>query len=139
MLFRAEKDEFVYLNNVEVAGKLVYVGGGYQADGEIKLLKKFTCDRCLKETTSSSKLSFSEKFSPFEEDDATLFVGDKIDLTDVIRDNILAGESIGHLCKEDCKGLCKICGKDLNEGDCACDRFIPDPRFSVLENYMVNE
>ena len=35
-------------------------------------------------------------------------------------------------CREDCKGLCPICGKDLNDGDCGCDRTIRDPRFESL-------
>ena len=36
------------------------------------------------------------------------------------------------LCREDCKGLCPVCGKDLNDGDCGCDRTERDPRFESL-------
>ena len=36
------------------------------------------------------------------------------------------------LCKEDCKGLCSVCGKDLNEGKCDCDTFVPDPRMAAI-------
>lgn len=136
-------DEVAYLENVEVSGKLVCLGGEYLAEGKITVLKRFACDRCLKEVEKSFSLAFKEKFSPLnehnEDEDATFFAGDKIDLTDAVRDNILTGEPIGHLCKDDCKGLCKICGKDLNEGECNCDRFVPDPRFSVLENYKVDD
>ncbi|MBO4749763.1 MAG: DUF177 domain-containing protein, partial [Lachnospiraceae bacterium] len=38
------------------------------------------------------------------------------------------------LCKEDCKGLCPVCGKNLNEGECGCDRFVPDPRLAGIQD-----
>ena len=129
--------ETKYLGDVKVSGKLSYIGGGYLAGGCIEIGKKFLCDRCLKEVETSAKLPFEEKFASYETEDATLFSGDEINLTEIVRDIILSSEPISHLCKENCKGLCKICGKDLNEGDCACDRRTVDPRFSVLENLKI--
>ena len=38
------------------------------------------------------------------------------------------------LCKPDCKGICKVCGKNLNEGDCGCDQFVPDPRMAAIKD-----
>jgi len=129
--------EVSYFGEVKVSGVLKYMGEGYLAKGDIEVNKKFTCDRCLKETESFEKIPFEEKFTSYETDDSTLFTGDEIDLTDAVRDNILASEPIQKLCKEDCKGLCLICGHDLNEGDCGCDRRIPDPRMSVLDNLKI--
>ena len=37
------------------------------------------------------------------------------------------------------KGLCPVCGADLNEGDCGCDRFVPDPRLAALQQLMNKE
>ena len=42
------------------------------------------------------------------------------------------------LCKEDCKGICKKCGKDLNQGACGCDDFVPDVRFANLMDIFNN-
>ncbi|MDR3332994.1 MAG: DUF177 domain-containing protein [Synergistaceae bacterium] len=42
------------------------------------------------------------------------------------------------LCSEDCRGLCQICGKDLNEGDCSCREEGGDPRFAVLGDIGAN-
>jgi uncharacterized protein len=39
------------------------------------------------------------------------------------------------LCREDCKGLCARCGKNLNLGPCGCGKEI-DPRFAVLEQLL---
>ena len=36
------------------------------------------------------------------------------------------------LCDEDCKGICKKCGQNLNDGACECDDFVPDIRFANL-------
>ena len=39
------------------------------------------------------------------------------------------------LCSEDCKGLCAVCGKNLNEGPCDC-KPEPDPRLAVLAQLL---
>lgn len=130
-------DEVSFFGNVKVAGMLRYIGEGYLAEGNIEVNKRFTCDRCLKDVEKSEKIFFEEKFTSYETDDSTVFTGDEIDLTDMARDGILAGEPIQKLCKEDCKGLCLICGHDLNEGECGCDRQIPDPRISVFDNIKI--
>jgi uncharacterized protein len=36
------------------------------------------------------------------------------------------------LCREDCRGLCPLCGKNLNEGLCGCNRKSVDPRLAIL-------
>ena len=46
---------------------------------------------------------------------------DKIILDDDVRDYVLLGIPMKKLCKDDCKGLCIKCGKNLNEGDCGCN------------------
>lgn len=130
-------NEVTYFGEVNIKGKLSYISDAYLAIGKIKIGKKFLCDRCLKEVETSEEISFEEKFTAYESEDSAVFNGDEIDLTETVRDVILSSEPISHLCKEGCKGLCKICGKDLNEGDCGCDRHITDPRFSVLENLKI--
>ena len=40
------------------------------------------------------------------------------------------------LCRPDCKGLCSVCGKDLNEGACGCDTFVPDPRLAAIRDIL---
>ena len=38
------------------------------------------------------------------------------------------------LCKPGCKGICKQCGHNLNEGECGCDTFVPDPRMAAIKD-----
>lgn len=48
---------------------------------------------------------------------------DCIDLTDMIREDILLALPLRSICKEDCAGLCSQCGKNLNLGECDCVPF----------------
>lgn len=56
------------------------------------------------------------------EDDLEMLTyrGDEIDLSDVVRDQVLLALPIVALCRADCRGLCQRCGADLNAGPCAC-------------------
>lgn len=81
------------------------------------------CSRCLKNVTEHRKVAFDERFLPYdrkdeEEDVALLYSRDKIDLTQFVNELILTDMPLNLLCKEDCKGLCPVCGQDLNEKDC---------------------
>ena len=62
--------------------------------------------------------------------------GDMLDIQDMIRDTLLAAQPLSNICKPDCKGLCPVCGQNLNEGDCGCDRFVPDPRMAALQQLL---
>ena len=42
------------------------------------------------------------------------------------------------LCREDCKGLCKVCGQNLNAGSCDCEEPGLDPRMSVVRDLFKN-
>ena len=42
------------------------------------------------------------------------------------------------LCRDDCKGICLKCGKDLNLGECGCDRRSLDPRMAAIQDIFKN-
>ena len=71
-----------------------------------------------------------------EDDDIILYSGREIELDDVIVSNFLMNVPVKYLCKEDCKGLCSVCGADLNEGDCGCDKDVMDPRWEKRAEIM---
>ena len=119
--------------NVEIDGEIVYGGRAFNLKGTIKCQKSFICDRCLVPSIENQVHEFNEEL---ESDDIVEGVAD---LTEMIRDTLLASQPIQNLCKEDCKGLCPICGQNLNEGDCKCDRFVVDPRLEALKNLLNDE
>jgi uncharacterized protein len=53
-----------------------------------------------------------------DEVDAEPFNGKVIDLDPIVREQLLLALPVTVVCREDCKGLCTVCGQDLNESDC---------------------
>ncbi len=60
------------------------------------------------------------------------YQGDGILLEDVLREQVLLALPLKVTCREDCKGLCAHCGKNLNEGPCSCSTTVADPRWTAL-------
>ena len=60
--------------------------------------------------------------------------GYHLDIDGLINNEILLNWPMKVLCNESCKGICKVCGKNLNEGDCGCDDLFPDPRMAAIKD-----
>jgi uncharacterized protein len=67
--------------------------------------------------------------------DEETYSGKVIDLDPVVREQLLLSIPAYPVCRESCKGLCPVCGANLNDGDCGCDRRTPDPRWAGLEKF----
>ena len=87
------------------------------------------------EDTGQGELAGS--FAP-EEADEVFFSGKEVDLFPVLQEQLLLSLPADVLCEEACRGLCQICGKNLNEAECGCDRKIPDPRLAGLKNIKLS-
>lgn len=71
-------------------------------------------------------------FEPSAEED--VYTGKEIDLDPILREQLLLALPGYPVCKDDCKGLCPVCGANLNDRECGCDRHVPDPRWAGLKN-----
>ncbi len=67
-----------------------------------------------------------------EQAEEEAYQGKVIELDGVFREQVLLALPEYPVCQEGCKGLCSVCGKNLNEGECGCDRKVPDPRWAGL-------
>lgn len=100
----------------------------------------FICDRCNEEFQQEIGNSYKMVYvlesveNDKDELDITYLAHetDKIDLSDDVRDYIILSIPMKKLCKEDCKGLCIKCGKNLNEGPCECKEDEIDDRWKSL-------
>jgi len=72
-----------------------------------------------------------------EQADEEVYVGKVIDLDPILREEVLLALPGYPVCREGCKGLCSVCGKNLNEGECGCDRKVPDPRWAGLAKLKI--
>ena len=128
-LFGEDFSEEGITGDVKIFGEVEDVGRCFVVSGRIECRKTFTCDRCLTQATANQVHDFEEEFDKSEA------VEDLIDVTELLRDVLIAGQPMKNLCKADCKGLCPECGANLNEGDCGCDKLKIDPRLATLENF----
>jgi uncharacterized protein len=69
-----------------------------------------------------------------EEAEEDTYTGKVIDLDPIVREQVVLALPGYPVCSEGCKGLCTVCGANLNERDCGCDRHVPDPRWAGLKN-----
>lgn len=150
----ATHDSYSFDGDIIVEGTIASTGLSYRASGTISCTKVFDCDHCLEHTVQKQVHEFKEnfrqgteaddpkqgqgerEFSMNDAEDVSYFTGEAIDLAPLVRDTLLAAQPLSNVCKEDCKGLCLICGANLNQGDCGCDRFIPDPRLAALKDFF---
>lgn len=133
---------YAFQGPIEVTGTVTNTGAGYRVTGVIRATKHFVCDRCLDACTEAQEHAFSEVFrqgGASGEEDVTPFDGDAIELDALVRDTLLAAQPLSNICKPDCKGLCPVCGANLNHGDCGCDRFVPDPRLAALQGLFTQK
>jgi uncharacterized protein len=116
--------------------------------GNTKVTAGIPCDRCLREVPVDFVLVFdrdvdlgnlSEK--PEEEQEVRSFLKENIlDVDAFAMNEILVAWPSKTLCSAACRGICKKCGKNLNEGECGCDQTELDPRMAAIrdifyENY----
>jgi uncharacterized protein len=65
----------------------------------------------------------------------TEYSGDEIDLGQMMREQFYLALPMKPLCRQDCQGLCPVCGKNRNRETCSCESTWVDPRFEVLRNF----
>ena len=112
-----------------------------KVEGSVKITFATECDRCLTEVPTVLELTFDRVVtSPgvTAEDEADekpdYMEGYQLNVETFVQHEILENWPMKILCKEDCKGVCPKCGQNLNERDCGCDTFVPDPRMAVLKD-----
>jgi len=111
--------------------------------GELEL----ECSRCLEPFRLPIDAAFDLRYHPASEntgegerevrdDDfsAAYYQNDEIDLEQLMREQFELALPMKPLCSDDCKGLCPICGVNLNRETCGCDRQWEDPRLAALRS-----
>lgn len=96
------------------------------------------CSRCLKEVACDYPINIEEVIDLSEEEsndlieDINYVEAGVLYVDKLILDELVPMLPIRFLCTEDCKGICKVCGTNLNEKDCGCDQHVMDPRMAVF-------
>jgi len=114
--------------------------------GETKLVLEIPCDRCLEPVKVPFQLQFTKNVDLQESEDAQVdeldeknyIDGYNLDVDKLLYNEILIGWPMKILCGEDCRGICNVCGQNLNEGSCDCEDTSLDPRMSVIRDVFKN-
>ena len=108
--------------------------------GEITYDFASPCSLCLTEVSGSQTTQVSIRFKRSnkaiesgEEIDYYAYSRDVIELDDYLRELIVMDMPLKTVCSGECKGLCGVCGVNLNVERCGCSREWSDPRFEVLK------
>ena len=126
---------------VKAEGTVRNTAGVLMMKGEISTTIHATCDRCARDFDREIHFPIDvvlvTELQNEENEDEWVFPleGDSADLDDIVRTVFVLNLDSKLLCKEDCKGICHRCGKNLNDGPCNCQKEL-DPRFAALQQLL---
>lgn len=138
-------DVFKILTPITVIGSIYNVGEQVFLTCNITTDLEARCGRCLKTftypmiTKMNVELVDEGKVSEDDDTEDIIVYEDKIiDFDEIIKEEILANVPMKVLCDENCKGLCGVCGKDLNVESCQCNSSDDniDPRLAELKKLL---
>ena len=103
------------------------------------------CARCLADVSGVFTFDLEKTVAPKEVlsdldedklDDYAIIEDGFLDMDEQLMEQLEVEFPLRFLCREDCKGLCSKCGKNLNEGECNCEKREVDPRFAPLQRLL---
>jgi len=119
----------------EASGKVVNTAGLLDLRATVHARMTCVCDRCGRQFDREKVMELDVPLAADAEGepgpDEFEIEGDGIEVDQVLETCFILGMETKQLCREDCRGLCPICGRDLNEGPCGCAKPV-DPRLAVL-------
>lgn len=114
--------------------------------GKIQTTLEMPCARCLEPVVQDVKREFELLYRPLgidagreelsvtgAEAEIGYYSGEGLLLEDVLREQVLLAVPLKVICRQDCKGLCPQCGKNMNADSCSCEE-AEDERWSALKD-----
>ena len=110
--------------------------------GTGKITVGIPCDRCLEEVSTEIPLEIERKLDMKltdedrvnDLDESSYLTGMDLDVDQLVYLEVLMSWPLKVLCREDCKGICSQCGKNLNDGPCGCVEGPKDPRMAAISD-----
>ena len=130
---------------MKVKGDITNTAGYMRMRLTMSLDYQSNCARCLAPLSGSFSLDLEKTVAPrnllsdLDEDkldDYAIIEDGFLDMDEQLIDQLEMEFPIRFLCKDDCRGLCSRCGKNLNEGDCDCAKKEIDPRLAPLQKIL---
>ncbi len=121
-------------------------GARVRLAGRVATRARLTCGRCLSAFEAPLEAELDEWLDPDlvpgEEvvvEEGVLVMpleGPEVDLAEIVRQHLVLAIPYAPVCRDDCAGLCPVCGTDRNQKPCGCSLRAPDPRWEVLRTAL---
>ena len=113
-----------------------------ELEGQGNVTVGIPCDRCLEEVSVEIPYSIERKLDMKQSDSDRVknldendyLTGMDLDVDRLVYLEVLMSWPLKVLCKDDCKGICSQCGKNLNKGPCGCTEEPKDPRMAAISD-----
>ncbi len=135
------------IDNVKTVGELTKGIAQIDVEGTISAKVEIECPRCLEPVEKDLEIPFKASFiapEHFTEEkeselnetdlDVSVYEDGKIDMSELVREQLILNLPEQFFCSEGCKGLCDKCGANRNLIDCKCIKKEIDPRWAALKN-----
>jgi uncharacterized protein len=145
------KIDFDFESPLQSEVKIRKTGRSILITGKVQTTLRLQCVRCLREFSYPLSSIFELTLHPLkeapseeeielgsEEMESNFFKGEEIHLSEVACEQIFLEIPYQPICGEDCKGLCPICGKDLNLSSCECVKEEFSSGFSALQKLKLD-
>jgi uncharacterized protein len=143
--------DFAFEQPLHTEAKVSKIGQSFFLNGNVETTLRLTCSRCLNDFSFPILSSFDLTLSPLEkalteeevelkEEDleSNFFEGGQIHLSEIACEQVFLEIPYKPLCREDCRGLCPVCGKDLNLSACHCVPENSESAFSALKHLKLS-
>jgi uncharacterized protein len=110
---------------VHAEGDYFCMGENIVFQGKMSIQLELQCSRCLQKFSFPFLKDFAEEYSRKQDEehsDVYHFAGDTVVLDEMLQDQLLLNFPLKILCSDTCKGLCPVCGTNLNRESCSCKR-----------------
>jgi uncharacterized protein len=145
------KIDFDFESPLQSEVKIKKAGRSVLITGKVQTTLRLQCIRCLKEFSYPLSSIFELTLHPLkeapseeeielgsEEMESSFFKREEIHLSEVACEQIFLEIPYQPICREDCKGLCSLCGKDLNLSSCECVKEEFSSGFSALQKLKLD-
>ncbi len=131
---------------MEVSGDIVNTAGYMRMRLNLSLDYVAQCARCLRDVRGSFSFDLEKTVAPASQlegldedkkDEFAIVLDGFLDLDEQLLEILEIEFPARFLCKDDCRGLCPTCGKDLNDGPCDCEGEEIDPRLAPLKEILL--
>jgi uncharacterized protein len=151
--FQDDGDRLSQATTLQAEGSaelLPHTLGEIRVKGHLAVTMRCDCNRCLEPAVFPIDSRFDLFYRPVEvaEDDEEVeidegeaeigfYEGGGVELKDVLREHVLLSMPMQRVCREDCQGMCPICGQNRNLINCGCEAKLVDDRWSALKKVQV--